>query len=205
MHASLLRFRRKIYLRNRSCCSVYFVDMLNLLSNFSVLGIGTIGTPFGDFEARWHDENHSVNICIMDGEEEHFLEKVSQTVSKEDLILNIPDDGSVFAYGAYDLNVYYRRTGVAAIGKEAIDSELIRLNLVNYSNDFEVQKAVEESGAKYLLVLDQGDDINKNRYWFGHYNSEEWVGIDAVNDSTPGFKVVLSEGDMRLYEIEPIE
>lgn len=181
-----------------SICLIYY-------PTFSVLGIGTIGTPFGDFEARWHDENHSVNICIMDGEEEHFLEKVSQTVLKEDLILNIPDDGSVFAYGAYDLNVYYRRTGVAAIGKEAIDSELIRLNLVNYSNDFEVQKAVEESGAKYLLVLDQGDDINKNRYWFGHYNSEEWVGIDAVNDSTPGFKVVLSEGDMRLYEIEPIE
>ena len=172
--------------------------------SYALSGIGTVATPFGDFEARWHDENHSVNICIMDEEEELFLEKVSDTISNDDLIINIPDDGSVFAFGGYDLNTYYRRSGVAAIGAESEDSKIIRLGLNEYANNLDVKEAVERSGAKYLLVLDQGEDKEGDRYWFGHYNSTEWVGIDAITDETPGFKVVLAEGDMRLYEIEPV-
>lgn len=173
--------------------------------SFSIVGILNVGTPFGDFEARWHDENHSVNICIMDEEEERFLEEVNGVVSSDDVILNIPDDGSVFAYGAYGLDVFYRRTGVAAIGKESAESEIIRQHLAEYANNSSVQEAVESCNAKYLLVLDQGSDPDGHRYWFGHYNSDEWVGIDAVNDYTPGFRVILSEGDMRLYAIESME
>ena len=140
----------------------------------------------------------------MDEEEELFLKKVSDTISNDDLIINIPDDGSVFAFGGYDLNTYYRRSGVAAIGAESEDSKIIRLGLNEYANNLDVKEAVERSGAKYLLVLDQGEDKEGDRYWFGHYNSTEWVGIDAITDETPGFKVVLAEGDMRLYEIEPV-
>ena len=33
------------------------------------------------------------------------------------------------------------------------------------------------------------------------YLDEEWVGIDGIRDDTPGFRVLLSQGDMRLYEI----
>lgn len=35
----------------------------------------------------------------------------------------------------------------------------------------------------------------------------EWVtglGIASINPDTPGFKLVLSEGDMALYRIEPL-
>ena len=39
-----------------------------------------------------------------------------------------------------------------------------------------------------------------------HFLDEnDWKGITSITDTTPGFKVVLSEGDMRLYEIEPID
>ena len=33
------------------------------------------------------------------------------------------------------------------------------------------------------------------------YHPDEWAGIDSVNDETPGFEIVLSQGDMRLYRI----
>lgn len=185
---------------------IFFVVIVAAIyyPSYALSGIGAVATPFGDFEARWHDENHSVNICIMDEEEELFLEKVSDTISNDDLIINIPDDGSVFAFGGYDLNTYYRRSGVAAIGAESEDSKIIRLGLNEYANNLDVKEAVERSGAKYLLVLDQGEDKEGDRYWFGHYNSTEWVGIDAITDETPGFKVILAEGDMRLYEIESV-
>ena len=32
-------------------------------------------------------------------------------------------------------------------------------------------------------------------------DNELWSGIRAIDDSTPGFETVLSEGDMRLYRI----
>ena len=78
------------------------------------------------------------------------------------------------------------------------------MGLNEYANNLDVKEAVERSGAKYLLVLDQGEDKEGDRYWFGHYNSTEWVGIDAITDETPGFKVILAEDDMRLYEIESV-
>jgi len=42
-----------------------------------------------------------------------------------------------------------------------------------------------------------------NGVWFYQYsNSEPWKGIDNIRDDPPRFKVVLSKGDMRLYEIK---
>jgi len=29
----------------------------------------------------------------------------------------------------------------------------------------------------------------------------KWAGIDTISDDTPGFSVVLAQGDMRLYRI----
>lgn len=185
-------------------CFFVVATLLIYYPSFSIPGITAVNTPFGDFQARWHDENHSVNICILNEDEEKFLQNVQAIVPDESTIINVPDDGSVFGYGAYDLDVYYRRTGASAISHETEESKLIRLHLAEYAYNEDVQSAVTNSNAKYLLVLDQGEDPNGERYWFGHYNSEEWVGIDAVNDNTPGFKVVLAKGDMRLYEIEPV-
>ncbi len=33
------------------------------------------------------------------------------------------------------------------------------------------------------------------------YAESEFQGIDSINDDTPGFDLVLSEGDMRFYRI----
>ena len=78
----------------------------------------------------------------------------------------------------------------------------IRTKLANYETDADVQKAVEDTGAKYVLQLDQGVAYEEG-VWLPQYSDPEpWKGIDDIRDDTPGFKVVLSEGDMRLYEIE---
>ena len=111
----------------------------------------------------------------------------------------------MFSYGGEGIDVFYKRTGIEAYETDSAESQLFRDSLVEYSTNKEVQDAVEKTGAKYLLLLDQNvDDESQERYWFDHYYESLWTGMDAVNDSTPGFKVVLAEGDMRLYEIEPV-
>lgn len=196
---------KKLNLGNYAIC--FFIVSLLLLfyPSFAITGVTAVNTSFGEFQMKWHDQNHAVNVCILDEDEQKFIEKVVQAVPKGSTIINIPDDGSAFSYGGYGLNVYYRRTGVGAIDSESADSKLIRLHLSEYDQNYCVQEAVEKADAKYLLVLDQGDDITGSRYWFGHYCHEDWTGIDTVTDSTPGFKVVLAEGDMRLYEIQPVK
>ena len=36
---------------------------------------------------------------------------------------------------------------------------------------------------------------------FHTYKLDDWDGIQLINDSTEGFRLVEQEGDMRLYEI----
>ena len=51
-----------------------------------------------------------------------------------------------------------------------------------------------------MLVLDYNEPEISSPHVYPP-NVEEWAGIDGVRDDTPGFEVVLSEGDMRLYKI----
>ena len=37
--------------------------------------------------------------------------------------------------------------------------------------------------------------------WKGSFREQDWLGLSSISDETPGFKTVLSQGDMRLYEI----
>ena len=64
-----------------------------------------------------------------------------------------------------------------------------------------VWNAVRESGVQYVLLLDcgsgEGRTVSKLRY-----EDADWEGIETINDETPGFTPVLSEGDMRLYRID---
>ena len=64
-----------------------------------------------------------------------------------------------------------------------------------------VQNAVDETGARYLLLLDGPEPTEGDVYtMLGDYKADMWAGLD-VNDDTPGFELVLSDGELRLYEI----
>lgn len=128
-----------------------------------------------------------------------FLGEVKH-IAGDDLIINNPFDGSVYAYAVSDLNLMYRK--FSSFGKgETKASKQIRHKLDCVSYDSGVASVVKQSGAKYLLVLDYGENGREGVDMPGYHKSG-WVGIDSVDDSTPGFSLVLSEKDMRLYSIE---
>ena len=125
-------------------------------------------------------------------------------------LLNRPNDGSVFLYGADGVRTYYRYlTGYEGGWGESSQSVLIRKSLCDIAENAEVRDAVKSVGAQYVLNLDAGYDGDKpgeggakRRFLPSDgIRDEWWSGISSIDDDTPGFEVVLSEGDMRLYKI----
>lgn len=137
-------------------------------------------------------------------QEQEFIEKVLKITQKDSLIINQPNDGSIFAYGINGINTYYR---LIILPNETDESKTVRTELNTYTENKEVWQAVKATGAKYVLLLDKDakwadmPKISKSK----SAQPENWIGIDSIDDSTPGFKVILAEDDMRLYEIEPFQ
>lgn len=139
-------------------------------------------------------------------EEVQFVERVKELLPKDALVLNQPNDGSMFAYGANELNTYFRSTRSDA--KQTDDAKVIRTHLDELATNKKVQQAVRDTGTQYLLLLDKDvplNDATKSR-WMAQYRNKNvwnrWRGINNVDDDTPGFETVLAEGDeMRLYKL----
>ncbi|MEE0169554.1 MAG: DUF6541 family protein [Eggerthellaceae bacterium] len=179
----------------------FFFVLINYYPNYDVPGRYHVTTAFGDIEYKLNRLNDIKRSNILAPEEVAFLQKVKETVSSDGLILNDPEDGSFFAYGLYDLNIYYRSAGMTASAAQTENSSIIRtmIDLIHIRDD--VKKAVSDTGAQYVLILDQGGEIEPDRHYYGYYRKSAWRGFNDITDYTPGFSVLLSEGDMRLYEI----
>ncbi len=175
-----------------------------------VVGSTFPGVPFFDgkgnqgavaFRSVVSTMSDSVDMAVYDDDEKMFVQEVEQVIPADALVINVPDDGSAFAYVADGLRTYYRYTRYYDVPSETDDSKAIRDNLCDIASDDDVKEAVRNIGAKYVLQLDQGEPGVPRPYLFTYENGEKWHGIDAIRDDTPGFEVVLAEGDMRLYKI----
>ena len=168
--------------------------------SYSISGWLDASTAFGQTRDFISSSYSASRDNVLNPEEKDFLEQVSEVVPEGAVVLNEPNDGSAFGYGLYGIDMYYRCTDKYDRDNETDASVTIRKELDGIASDEKIRSAVDEVGAQYVLQLDQGDFDRKNRYLFSYY-PEQWTGIDAINDQTPGFEVVLSEGDMRLYRI----
>lgn len=143
-------------------------------------------------------ESDPANVLIYDADEHAFVDEVREALGDDAnaLVLNMPYDGSLFAYPEDDLNVYYKSHVYNDL--ETDGSALIREKLDEIAVDDAVRDAVEATGARYVLKLYQDPASNDDR---NKWKPEEWTGFDELTDETPGFEVVLANGDMRLYRI----
>ena len=158
----------------------------------------SVHTSFGDYRVAF-DKKMAVANAISP-EEVSFIKQVAEVVPTGDVVLNNPMDGSFLAYGIADVRVYYRNF-VDNGFDETQQSQILRQRLADYPNDPEVQQAVADSNAKYVLILSttgsKGSFINLR----GDYSEEFYGGIRNVSEDNPGFELLLSEDDMRLYRI----
>ena len=177
-------------------CGLYLYD-------FNLPGFGRVYTGLGDYNNCAVLSNDTKRDNLFDSSEQKFCQSVSDILDRQDgLIYNNADDGSAFAYPLYDLNLLYRRSAAEMLGSETDDNMTLRLSIDELATNKDVQRILEENNIKYILNLDLGGEVNEERCYYGYYVWDKWPGINSIDDSTPGLKVVLSEGDMRLYEID---
>lgn len=171
-----------------------------------VVAEDTPQTPFNQYFAFMTYENHSMSKSLYETEEQRFVEKVKEIVPEGELVVNIPGDGSAFSYGLNGLRTYNRSfrgyngmdTERAQDGGETRASRLIREGAANIASDELVAEAFDTIGARYVLILDAGDAYDEQPTQVT--DSELFAGLMAIDEATPGFELVLSEGDMRLYK-----
>ena len=139
---------------------------------------------------------------IYDEAERAFVREALSIMPEGSLVINEPNDGSAYAYGVDGLRTYYRYWrgyGDPSEGEKP-ESALIRDHLCDIVANEDVKKAIDDIGARYVIQLDRGEP-NWNYMMWLYGDGELWRGIDGVNEETPGFELLLSRDDMRLYQI----
>lgn len=164
------------------------------IPRFASWGFDTVA-----YEVRESYTNEGNHYFRQD--ESDFSDRAREIVG-ESLVVNQPYDGSVFSYACNDLRVLFSAFG--PVTDE--DERLVMSGLNRISTDPQVREAVERLGISYVIQLDQGSgpmgmNPSGTTYDLG-YEVKEWSGINDIRDDTPGFTLLLSEGDMRLYQID---
>ena len=135
---------------------------------------------------------------ILTSEELEFLRRVELTVPAGAVIANLPQDGSLWAYGTNDLHVLWRfPNGYDASERPA--SAILRKRLNRIASDPEVLQTAHDLNVQYVLVLN--NVVDYSNAVTSTYKPGTFRGITQITDTTPGFEVVLEEGSMRLYKI----
>lgn len=134
-------------------------------------------------------------------DESQFVKQVLEIVPPRSLVINTPSDGSAWSYGVDGINVLFRRSSNVGGTATAEESALIRTQLCNIASSSDVKAAVEKLNAKYVLILDDKSSEKRTTTSL-RYKEKDWRGIESITPETPGFTLILSDGDKRLYRID---
>ncbi len=158
-------------------------------------------TGYGSVYTELHNMYRINDNRVYGSDEQAFVDRARE-ITGDAIVLNYPMDGSTFAYAANDMNVYFRSMKSKGFTDVATT---IRKGLKDYASNPKVRAAVESTGAQYFMKLDHGVSYEDGK-WFRQFTKpERWKAVEGVGDDTPGFTVVLAEGDMRLYRIEAVQ
>ena len=128
-----------------------------------------------------------------------FAERVKAIVG-DAVVVNQPYDGSLYLYGVDGLHLLYRYMSGYGEEGETAASRVIREHLNEYAGNPVVQEAVRQTRARYVLMLSANGQGVGRFSWA--YQPDQWAGINAINPDTPGFTLLLAQGNMRLYRID---
>lgn len=176
-----------------------FLLIVILLPSFSVSN-GKYVTPYGYVRNKLIEYNDlSQNAFCLDSSEIAFTNKVKAIVG-DSKVLNYPYDGSCYSYAISDLNIVNRTWWVTDLDESHPDA-LIRMKIDMLATDKEVKSVCSQEGISYVMLLDYGHPFGDGVFNYDNRIPDAWTGLTSINDSTPGFELLLSEGDMRLYRI----
>lgn len=173
------------------CCLVFLAA--NYWPNFDIPQNGNVVTGFGMVRSMLQGLNTlETDANALDSDELEFIGRVRERVGEE-RVFNYPYDGSAYAYALCDLNTVNRSWFYS--GKSS--------DFGRQSESGTLAESIGSSGVQYVMLLDYDGmrDNGEGCYQSAGYDESVWSSFESITDSTPGFEVVLSEGDMRLYRI----
>lgn len=194
---------RRLTARQAAAGSFAVLIALVYCPSFEIRGVTSVDTSFGHYASMTASENDFETEHVLSTDELKFAQEVLSLIPEGSGIINEPNDGSGFLYSLLNANIYYRSFDLPALENEKEESVAVRQGLDKVAFDSSIQDAVRKTGAKYLLVLDQGRKPDETPHFWSYF-PEQWKGIEDIDDSTPGFSVVLSRDDMRLYKIDAV-
>ena len=154
-------------------------------------------TTLTSYAAEMHNYNNpNYKTSFLRQDEREFLASVSSVIESEELVLNAPHDGSAFAYPLYGINTMARSFHPYQDKK----SILLARHINEIAYDEEIARTAKKLGVAYVLQLD-APGSQKPTVYQEDYDPSDWEGIFAITEETPGFDLVLSKEDMRLYRI----
>ena len=172
--------------------------------NYRIAGYFDVETGFGSLCASF-ESNYRFGPGMIDEEEAEFLEKVAEIVPDGAIVANNPFDGSVYAYGLYDIHILSRTASGYGSDYENPDLVIVRESIATYTYDEAVAEAVEDLGIEYVLLLkveyEPPTQFSRNV----GTGLQQWRGLYEIDEETPGFTLVLEDGEMRLYRVDGIE
>lgn len=194
---------RRLTARQAAAGSFAVLVALVYCPSFEIRGVTSVDTSFGHYASMTASENDFEAEHVLSTSELEFAQEALSLIPEGSGIINEPNDGSGLLYSLLNANIYYRSFGLPELENEKQESVAVRQGLDKVAYDDSIQDAVRKTGAKYLLVLDQGRKPDETPHFWSYF-PEQWKGIEGVDDSTPGFSVVLSRDDMRLYKIDAV-
>ncbi|MFR3998480.1 MAG: DUF6541 family protein [Paratractidigestivibacter faecalis] len=194
---------RRVMARHAAAGCFAVALLLIYCPSFEVRGIASVDTSFGHYASMTASENDFDAEYVLSTRELEFSQEALSLIPEGSGIINEPNDGSGLLYALLNANIYYRSFDLPELENEKQESVAVRQGLDKVAYDDSIQDAVRKTGAKYLLVLDQGRKPDETPHFWSYF-PEQWKGIEGVDDSTPGFSVVLSRDDMRLYKIDAV-
>ena len=189
-------------------CLTYVIPAVAVMAiffpSFTLAQNITWTTGFGKASQMLRSGNSlAENVNAVDSLELEFLEMVKDEVG-DGKVLNYPYDGSAYAQTLADVNVVNRGWFgySSSVDGEKSNYQVLCESIDKIASDHEVSEAARSEDIKYVLLLDDGaPDVGGCYYTLG-YDGSYWHGLESLDDTTPGFSVVLSQGDMRLYRID---
>lgn len=73
-----------------------------------------------------------------------------------------------------------------------------------YTSNSAIKKKMSDLDIRYVLQLDSGATPMEASTFALNYKVSDWAGIQDITPETPGFELVYSRGDIRLYRLTDI-
>lgn len=178
-------------------CTAIVVMLITLVPSFSI-GNATIETQVGytkKYIGAVYDASAPDEVLYSQAERE-FVEEAA-AITGDARVFNIPKDGSLFAYASSGMKTLIRWDLAQISSNPSI--RIVQRSLDDYATSRSVRNAVDDLGFEYVLLLDKGHEPPLSAW--GGLSYRDWIGPTSLDESTPGFELVLKEGDMELYRV----